>query len=101
MLALVFAKLCHKFMLPHALLSVFDLLIARRSETLGQPGPWEFQISNLPFFLFKIHGLYSLGRLATPIIDYAALSAPRSDTSHAATALLGKLPSLRCGKSSL
>ena len=61
MLALVFAKLCRKFMIAHALLSVFDLLIAHHSETLGQPGPWEFQISNLPFFLFKIHGLYSLG----------------------------------------
>src|SRR5713226_9026259 len=63
MLALVFAKLCHKFMIAHALLSVCDLLIARRSETLGQPGPWQFQISNLPFFLFKIDSLYSLGVL--------------------------------------
>lgn len=61
MLALVFAKLCRKFMIAHALLDVFDLLITRHSETLGQPGPREFQIRNLPFFLFKIHGLYSLG----------------------------------------
>ena len=63
MLALVFAKLCRKFMIAHTLLSVFDLLITRRSEAPGQPGPWEFQISNLPFFLFKIHGLYYLGVL--------------------------------------
>ena len=63
MLALVFAQLCRKFVIAHPVLSVFDLLIACRSETLGQPGPWQSQISNLPFFLFKIHGFYSLGVL--------------------------------------
>ena len=63
MLALVFAKLCRKFVIAHPELSVPDLLIACRSETPGQPGPWGFQITNLPFFLFKIHGPYSLGIL--------------------------------------
>jgi hypothetical protein len=63
MLALVFAKFFRKFVIAHPVLSVFDLLIACRSETLGQPGPWQSQISNLPFFLFKIHGLNSLGVL--------------------------------------
>ncbi len=83
MLALVFAKLCHKFMIAHALLSVFDLLIAHHSETLGQPGPWEFQISNLPFFLFKIHGLYSLGVLQLRLQTTRLFLPPRSDASHA------------------
>lgn len=59
MLALVFAKLCRTFVIAHAVLSVFDLLIACRSEPLSQPGPRQSQMSNLPFFLFKIHDVYS------------------------------------------
>jgi len=35
MLALVFAKLCRKFVIAHPVLSIFDLLIACRSEILG------------------------------------------------------------------
>ena len=89
MLALIFAKLCRKFVIAHPVLSVPDLLIACRPETPGQPGPWEFQISNLAFFLFKIHGLYSLGVLQLQK-GRLQLGNPKGSTPElAGTALLG------------
>ena len=63
MLALVFAKLARKFVVSHTVLSVFDLLISRRIETLGQLGPGQSQIGNISFFRFKRHVN------ATPITD--------------------------------